>query len=167
MCQKWYINELLLANRFTMPYLVERVHVFQWVTEYTNVPLMADKYMPLMTEYCVCHYWNKMCHPKMAHKHTCQHVNITTNTRPVCVTDTDEMSQHVLFPFLTNAWVQTYSDNRSHLLMGTPPFPLVSACSPCALVLDKRIADGLPWRPSKHGQTYTDCTWIKAISSIE
>ena len=31
-----------------MPYLVEKVHVFLWVTECTNVPKMPDRYMPLM-----------------------------------------------------------------------------------------------------------------------
>ena len=45
MCQKWFTNEPLLAHRFTMPYLVEKVHVFLWVTECTNVPKMADKYI--------------------------------------------------------------------------------------------------------------------------
>ena len=44
----------------------ERVHVFSWVTEYTNVPKMADKYMPLMAECCVCHYWNKIGHQNCA-----------------------------------------------------------------------------------------------------
>ena len=45
-----------------MPYLVETVHVFLWVTERTNVPKMADKYMSLMAECRMCHYWNKMEH---------------------------------------------------------------------------------------------------------
>ena len=45
-----------------MPYLVEKVHVFLWVTEQKNVPKMPDKYMPLMAECRMYHYWNKMGH---------------------------------------------------------------------------------------------------------